>query len=259
LEEITEPSGLDRKAMNMELFVAIIGIIVALAAIVVSIVIARRYRDRRELSYETHPTPTLLSVDEAIREGIEIKYEGREVKDLAGITVMLRSTGNKAVRLPKDDAEYEEPITIYFGKGTEIIGTPRITETVPGDLNASLEIIDPATVKLNPILLNPGQSISIFTLLTNVQEEVIVNGHIEDTPPPKKFESEERSPISIVEAVGGGIIGLLVLAVSTGAGALVGRLVFGGAGTAPGAWLGFIAPFAVILGFLWYFLRFSRD
>jgi len=59
--------------MSTELTVAIVGIVVAVASIVVSIVIARHYRDRRELSYETLPTPKLLSVDEAIRDGISIK------------------------------------------------------------------------------------------------------------------------------------------------------------------------------------------
>jgi hypothetical protein len=181
--------------MSIELLVAIVGIVVAIASIGVSVVIARRYRDRRELSYEVQSTPTLLSVDEAIRDRIEIKYEDREVSNLVGVTVTLRSSGNKAVKLPKDDANYEEPITISFRGGTEIIGSPRVTKTVPDDLEASLEMIDSATVKLNPILLNPGQSISIFTLLTNLQEEVKVNGHIEDTPLLKKVESAQRSSL----------------------------------------------------------------
>jgi|SRR5215207_5707448 len=180
--------------MSIGLIGVIVSVVATVASITAGVVIARRYRDRRKLSIKTQPTPTLLTVDKAIRERTEIRYEGREVEDLAGVTVTLRSTGNKAVRLPKDDMDYEEPVTIYFGEGTEIIGTPRITETEPDGLDASLEIIDSATIKLNPILLNPGNSISIFTLLTNLQEAVKVNGQIEDTTLLKTIESAELFP-----------------------------------------------------------------
>jgi hypothetical protein len=171
-----------------------------------------------------------LSVDEAIREGISIKYEGRDVNDLAGVTVTIRSTGNRAIRLPTDDTRYEEPVTIRFGEGTEIIGTPRVTKTEPDGLDASLEIIDSTTVKLNPMLLNPGESISIFTLLTNLQDEVKVNGHIEDAPPIK--EMQPLSPSSRGEYfLGVFIIGAVLLLVVTGVVAIVSWLFFEGPGT----------------------------
>jgi hypothetical protein len=241
--------------MSMELIVAIIGIGIALVSILVSIVIARRYRDRRELSYETQPTPQLLSVDEAIREDISIKYEGRDVQNLAGITVTIRSTGNRAIRFPTDDTQYEEPVTIYFGEGTEVIGTPRITKTVPDGLDASLEIIDSTTVKLKPMLLNPGESISIFTLLTNLHEEVKVNGHIEDAPPIKEIQPPSRfSRREALFSVLGGGVGLVVI---IGVGAAVGWLFFAnpGAGIAY-AWVAAMVVSALLvlpglIGWLW--------
>jgi hypothetical protein len=238
----------------MELFVAIVGVVVAIASIVVSVFVTQRYRDRRELSYEIQPTPTLLSVDKAIEDHIEIRYEGREVKDLAGVTVTLRSTGNKAVKLPKDDSDYEEPIAIYFGEGTEIIGTPRVNKTVPDDLEVSLEEIDSTTIRVDPILLNPGQSISVFTLLTNLREEVQVNGHIEDTPPLKRVEAAQDFFLS--EWVLPGIIGIVLLVIVAAIGGLVGWALFGREGIGSGVFVGFILPAVIfILWFLWGWLR----
>jgi len=160
------------------------------------------------------------------------KYEGRDVKDLAGVTVTIRSTGNRAIRLPTDDTRYEEPVTIHFGEGTEVIGTPRVTETVPDGLDASLEVIDSATVKLNPMLLNPDESISIFTLLTNVQDEVKVNGHIEDAPPIKEIQPSSRMRgreifFGMLLFIPGGLALI-------GVGAIVGWLFFDSASTGVG-------------------------
>ena len=62
-------------------------------------------------------------------------------------------------------------MTLDFGKGAEIIGSLRITKIEPRDLDVTVAM-DKGKVVLEPVLLNPGQGVSIFALLTNFKERV---------------------------------------------------------------------------------------
>jgi hypothetical protein len=193
----------------VQLVVAIAGLIVAIIAIPVTFVVARRYRDRRELSYEISTTPSLLSVDEVIKRRVEIRYEGREVRNLSGATVTIRSAGNRGVEIPRK-SETETPITLTFGHSAEIIGEPRVTKTNPDHLDATVTATH-GKVVLEPMLLNPGESVSIFSLLTNPRAEVKVEGHIKDVDIKEMKPDRRRLPAPVVASVGG-VIGALLAA-----------------------------------------------
>ncbi len=162
----------------MNLIIGIAGVIVGIVAIVVSIVVTRHYRERRELSYEVSTTPPLLSVNEELKDSIEVKYEGHLVTDLSGATVTISNTGNRGVPVPRQ-TEYEYPITLYYVEA-EIIGNSRIIRTEPDDLKSSVTL-DEGKVLPEPVLLNPGQKISIFALLSNFNGKVEITGQIKDT------------------------------------------------------------------------------
>ena len=175
----------------MQIAVGIAGLLVGVAAIMVSVILARRYRGRRELSYAVSITPELLSISEEIKSGIDITYEGEKIENLSGATVTIRNTGNMGFRNP-EVSETEIPITVDFGEGTRIIGEPRVTRRKPKDLQ--IEVIFPkkrpdphgklklkhsGKFALKPVLLNPGQGASIFVLLNNFLGDYDFVAHIE--------------------------------------------------------------------------------
>lgn len=169
----------------------VLGVLVSIAAII----LFQRSRESRLLAYRSSVTPELLSVSREIEEEVEIRYRGREVTELEGATVAIINEGNKGIEMPKP-SEYEQPVTIDFGEGAEIIGSPRITESVPKDLQASVRVED-GKVVLEPVLLNPGQSISVFTLLSGSKGRVRVRAHIKDVElqwaPSLEVETSYRS------------------------------------------------------------------
>jgi hypothetical protein len=143
------------------------------------------------LLYTVFRTPELLSVSAQLRGSIEIRYEGRSVTDLEGVTVIIRNVGNRSIQVPKD-SEYETPVELDFGDRAEIIGSPRITEKVPETLKASVVVSD-GKVVLEPVLLNPGNSLTVFTLLSDFRGEPKINAHIKDV----ELKEAERPPLVI--------------------------------------------------------------
>lgn len=162
----------------MSLVAAIAGPLVGLVGVIVAIVIYRKSRERRQLAYVISVTPPLLSVSRAIRGDVEVTYQGRPVTDLEGVTVKLVSTGTRSVQIPRP-SEYEAPVTIDFGNEAEILGEPRLTEAEPENLAPTLHV-DSGKVVVEGVLLNPRQSISIFTLLSGLKDGVQVSAHLED-------------------------------------------------------------------------------
>lgn len=155
------------------------GWLIGLLGIVATLYAYRKTRDYRRLTYELSATPELLPIRPEIRDEIEITYKGRTVTDLEGVTVTLRSSGNKSVQIP-ESSEYEDPVTIEFGTGAEIIGVPRIVGAEPESLSPTIRVDSLGRVIVERLLLNPGQGISVFTLLSGDSGRVKVSAHIRD-------------------------------------------------------------------------------
>jgi hypothetical protein len=117
----------------------------------------------------------------------------------AGASVTIRNAGNRGISIPQD-TEYETLVTLDFGKGAEIIGSLRITKTEPRDLDVTVAM-DKGKVVLEPVLLNPGQSVSIFALLTNFKERVRVIGHIQGAKIKYVQSDKGMSPSTIITAI----------------------------------------------------------
>jgi hypothetical protein len=133
---------------------------VAIVAIVVSIVLFRRGRQRRQLSCIFHPLtfPVEIKAGEALHGDIEIRYRGQPVANLFVARVTVRNTGT----LPITNQDVINPVAFSFREGTQLVREPTIVSRRPPDLairwsyDAAGEGEEAAAVEAKFDLMNPG-------------------------------------------------------------------------------------------------------
>lgn len=133
--------------------------VLAAAAIIVSIVIARQQRARKVLGYELGFTE-LVSVHQGARDLIKIYYEDEQIEQAHLLQLRLINVGD----LPVLQADFQRPLTLEFEGG----GSPLTVEAKsrPAELRPEVEIVG-SSVSLKPLLLNPGDSISVEVFARN--------------------------------------------------------------------------------------------
>jgi hypothetical protein len=147
-------------------------------AIGVSIYFFIKQRQRKRLTYGVTITE-LVSVHGDAKDKIEIFYEREIVERVHLVEVTLKNTGNVAI--PASD--YEVPFSVGLGEGAEVL-TAEVVRTEPAGLTAELEFVkEPrerdrnadeqsvenvaSTVTLKPLLLNPGDQLTIKILVAD--------------------------------------------------------------------------------------------
>lgn len=148
-----------------------VGAILTLLAIFVSILLYRRQRKRKSLSYKIVSCAPLLSIGEEIKNGLQILYNNKPIQQAHLVLVEIFNSGNT----PVTTKDYEHPITLKFGEQAKIL-TTEIAETAPPNLPASIKIEDEELVLL-PTLLNEGDSVTLKALIENF-DETNIDGRI---------------------------------------------------------------------------------
>jgi len=122
-------------------------------AIIVAVVLARQQRARKILGYEIGIT-SLVSVHRGARDLIKIFYENEQIEHAHLLRLRLVNAGN----VPILEADFDRPLKLDF----EGSGSPLTVEakSSPPELHPDVKIAD-GGVALSPLLLNPGDSISI--------------------------------------------------------------------------------------------------
>lgn len=209
---------------NPQLIISILSLIVAICAVFAAYFYYRRTRKYKELSYEISPTLSLIRVGSTIRDRVEIKYkhgdeqtEGLEIKDLVAVPVTIYNTGTEAVKFPQSDSPMvmntQTPVTIDFGSGAQILGEPT-TETSPEErtVGISRPSTAPSKVLMDKFLLNPGESVTVSTFLTDYSGgDPRVDWHIENVLPPRELKRE-------LDVVAGTLVELLMVLALPGLG-----------------------------------------
>jgi hypothetical protein len=159
---------------TLQTIASIVGPLIGIASLIAAYIFYRRNRKYMELTYEVAPTLALLRVGSAIRHRVKVEYEGKQIEDLIGVSVAIRSTGTDPVEFSKaaDTSGTQIPVTLDFGEGTQILGDPTV-ETSTSNLIVSVTR-DPQTphkVVANKFLLNPGQGFTISVFLTNYRKK----------------------------------------------------------------------------------------
>lgn len=155
--------------------VEIISLVFTVISLAAGYIYYYKSRQYRELTWESSTSP-LLTVGEDLRTKVRIIYkeDDTEVQDIQGVRIKIVSSGTLGAEVSASSVT-ESPVTVDFGEGAKIVGTTvKKIEPVDDDLQETVldeaaTIVDSRKIVLNPILLNPGAALSIWTFISNFQ------------------------------------------------------------------------------------------
>lgn len=117
--------------------------------------------------------------------GLKLSIDGRELKTPYLTVIDIRNDGRKPISIP----DFEGPLEIKSLEQVNIIRA-QLTETNPKDIQPSLSSSD-KLLKLQPLLLNPNDSMTIAILTTGGMPKFMVRARIAEI---SSVELEEISP-----------------------------------------------------------------
>src|SRR4051794_35191671 len=144
----------------------VLGPILAAIAIWVTLWLYRRQRTRKSLAYEIKQIE-LVSLHRAAPKGrIKILFDDEEIQHVHLVEARIENSGN----VPVTKGDFEQPIVIGLGDGATAL-TADVTETTPDDLRVEAKP-DADQVKIQPLLLNPGDCMTLKVFVRNFQGKV---------------------------------------------------------------------------------------
>lgn len=135
------------------------------AAIAVTVFLHRRQRSRKSLACEISVIG-LVSVHSAAEGRVQIHFEGEQVECVHLVEAHVENTGN--VPVPRGD--FERPISFHLGAGATAL-TVDVSNKTPLELTGEITLSG-NEVSLMPLLLNPGDGLTLKILVRNLRDEV---------------------------------------------------------------------------------------
>jgi hypothetical protein len=153
---------------------AAIGLIGVVSAIILGVVLFRLQRRRKELGYRVLSETRVVSVEAAVGERVQILYEGQPVSNVYLVVVELVNSGNQPI-IPDD---YHYPLHIGLGQGARVLAAEQVSSkpngiTAPVSITESLE-----RVRVDPVLLNAGDSLGLKFLVTQYGGNLDVDARV---------------------------------------------------------------------------------
>ncbi len=155
----------------------VINVSVAILAVIVAIAIYRK-QTRKEFAFEVITDTPILSIRKEVKGKVQVSLGNAPVDNARLVILKLWNLGNISIS-PND---YIEPLKLSFGDDAVILDAD-VLETIPSEhldtVKASLKQ-DRGSIKLEPLLLNRGDSITLKVLVTQPQitKEIKVNARI---------------------------------------------------------------------------------
>lgn len=110
------------------------------------------------------------SVDSTL--GLKVVVGDVELKDPYLAVLELRSDGSK----PIEPEQFKAPLDIRISDGARIVRA-NVTSTIPADLGAEV-VTDAQTAKLAPLLLNPGDSVTMSIVTAGKEPQFAIRSRI---------------------------------------------------------------------------------
>ena len=136
-----------------------VGALFAFIATLVSIYLFLLQSKKKSLRYDVLSFTPILTVGDALKEKIEILYEGNPVQNVHFAVVRFYNDGN----IPIKESDYVLPLGIFFGEDSKILSA-EIVDTTPKTLNPEFTI-KPPLVAFAPLLLNAGDTFTFRALV----------------------------------------------------------------------------------------------
>jgi hypothetical protein len=173
----------------------IIALAVGVAAILVSIWVYRRSKQRRGLACEFADivSPIEIKAGRALEGDIEILYSGRGVQNLFIVRAKLKNIGNLAIR----KSDVFEPVTFAFQPDAQLLRQPRVIEA-PDNFKLDWNMPEAGTphqrniISLQFNLFNPGEELTLEFLCTGRGQLPMITARIEGVRRIRLLDSVER-------------------------------------------------------------------
>lgn len=158
-------------------------LVVAIASILVGvggIVVALWVRNRKGLAYEVISNVPIVTVvhdaNNAVTQALEIRYNGSPVRDVRMVVIRVWNSGN----VPIVPGDYEDPITLSFGG--QMLACDVIDST-PKSIQYKVFAgggtgPDRSSWTFHPIMLNPGDCVTLQAILANFSDTISVDARI---------------------------------------------------------------------------------
>jgi amino acid transporter len=183
-----------------------IGAIISIPVIIIIAITAYRQQLRhREISYQLISNAPIVSINKAVESQVEITLDGNPVKNARLLVIKIWNSGNVGIKTE----DYLEPISFEFETGKAISGY--ILETEPKALiDPKLEktflTVEPNSIELSKFPLNPKDSITFTTLLTEygtiTQKGRIYEGKLKEfEPDPYPFNKKDAGIVAVLFAI----------------------------------------------------------
>lgn len=221
LEAMTEAADLHQILLDPAWAVA--GVVIGAVALIATVIFYLRGRSRKQLSFWRNVTQ-LVSIHNEARGRVTLNFEGEPVSNAYLIEVHLANSGNVAIT----DRDFVQPVEIILG-GEARVMTAEEDGASPDDLDPKIEI-DQDRARLVPLLLNPGDELTIKVLVRDFTGKVRVHARIVGikeltkgavSASPSLARLVRSNPILfslVVSVVAAGVIWLTGIAYSTVAG-----------------------------------------
>lgn len=197
---------------------------VAVIAIIVSVWLYLRGRQRRALACEFGPieSPVEIKAGKALQGGIEIRYRGQPVENLFLVQARLKNIGNVSIH----KSDIVEPVTFTFGPAVELLREPQVIAKIPENLKISWRFrgtdprSKPHAISLDFDLLNQGDELTVEFTCTGKSTSPQVTARIEGI---KRIELLDLEEVRLRQKVTENMV-MLTLVLAT---AVVGMVVVG--------------------------------
>lgn len=175
----------------MDLANIVITVVIGVAAIIVSLVIARRQIDSTSVDYEIDSDIALWQADDddVMASRIRIMYEERELRHPRFIDVTVTNTGTQPVR----EEDYDRPIVFQLAGNIAPVDA-HVTEQKPEDIVDDIFELQPNGVRaiaIKPRLLNPGYSFRLRMLFNHNDAELEATHRIIGGQPMRLYSHDQ--------------------------------------------------------------------
>jgi hypothetical protein len=146
-------------------------LLVALAAIGVSVYLWQRGRQRKAIAYEL-TSSRVVSVRQEAEDRIQVLLDGVAAHDVRLVDLRIVCTGNT----PITAGDFERPFSVDLGSSARVL-TPEVVRTEPERLSPVFEV-QVGRLVIEPLLLNPGDSFAAVALVSEMAEKIELDGRI---------------------------------------------------------------------------------
>jgi hypothetical protein len=147
-----------------------LGALLAFGAIFATYNVFYLSRPIKDLEISVDTTVSLVSVSPEAVGNIQVFYDGKEVKNVQLLQIIIKNRGNQPIL----ESDFVRPITFSFESLDEIVDIS-VIESQPNNIGVMVNKINNYQANISPVLLNPGDTTKIRFIVIKANCDPIIN------------------------------------------------------------------------------------